>query len=241
MSKGGNRLRFQKLLPNYADVTTTLNAKYNKGEEPTRHETMGLDDARQVKATYKEIEETIIPIFKNNENVRARFDLVMSMINQVQSHSIEAFEGQEMRPDILSDFAKADIQGYENVKRDILKASDLSPEIIQRITKLIDKLIDYVNTIFGIAINKPDGLEEAVNQIDIEDFSNNLYGTVLAFIFGLVSILVGDYNEEKLSKVLALGMTCSERIESYVDTIDILSNSQNLESINQSEKYYNLE
>jgi hypothetical protein len=242
MSKGGNKVSLQNLLvrDTLAAVSTTFAAKYNM-EEPLREQTPDVDAVGQVKATYEQIEQTIVPILKNNENIRARFNLMISMLGQVQSHiPLKAFEELELQTDMLVELAKADLQGFENVKSALLKSPDLSSDLTQRMTQLIDKLVDYENTICGIAINKREQLEEAIAQVDVEDFRKNLYGTVLTFFFALVSIVVREFDEEKLSKVLGLGITCSEQVESYIETIDTLSDRQRLESIRQSEKHYNL-
>jgi hypothetical protein len=195
MSKRGDKVNLQKLLPrNILADSTALAAKYNI--DLVGDQTSDIAPVGQVKATYEEIEETIIPILKNNKNIRARFDFMAGMLGQVQSHIVhKAFEEWELQKDMLVELAKEDLQGYQNVKHFLSKAPDLSSGLTQRMTQLTDNLVGYINTIFGIAINKPEQLGEAIDQIDIEDFRKNLYGTVLAYVFALVTILVREFDE----------------------------------------------
>jgi len=239
--KAASNVSLQTLLPTAAlgAVRTMLTTKYNI--EGRREEITHVAAAKPVKGIQKEIDEIIIPILKNDKNIQARFNLVLGMIGWVQSQMIpKAFEGGQLQKDVLVELAKTDLQGYEYLKSALSQTPHLRPDTTQRIIQIIDNLWDYENTIIGIAIDRQDRLEEALTQVDVEDFRNKLVDTILAFVFTLVIIVVKEFDEEILSKILTLGIKCSEEIESYVDTLDILSDRRTLESIRKSEEYYSL-
>jgi hypothetical protein len=94
----------------------------------------------------------------------------------------------------------------------------------------------------SIAKERPEEVELALKQIDIDDLKKNLLNALLAFftILYIVTSEEKEYYKEKLSKLVDLSKVYSEEMESYVDTIDILSNPKTMESIRKSEEHYNL-
>lgn len=243
MTKGANNINLQTLLPGAAlgKVSTAFTAKYDiEGQHgEITHDVAAA--AKLLKGIPKEIEEIIIPVLKSDKNIEYNFNMLLGMIMVTQNLILQPmFRTSHLRKSHLLNFAKVDLEGYDIIKHGISQKQELGQDIIKNMIQIIDNLSDYDNTILGILVAKPEQVEKALHQIDIDDFQNNLVGTMLVFLFIVAITRVKEYDKEKLSKILSLGRNYSEKLESYVDTIDVLSDRKTLESIRKSEEYYGL-
>lgn len=187
---------------------------------------------RTLKGIPKDIEENIIPILTSDKNIGSNFLFILGTITLLQSQFVkDVFQKPELQNDRLLEFARSDLQGYQIIKYTISQNNYLEQDIIKNMIEIIDNLSDYDNSIFGILINKPQQLENALEQIDFDDFQKTLSGTILVFVFILAIALIKEYNKEHVMRMLKLGIKYSERIESYVDTIDVLTNPEELEAL----------
>jgi hypothetical protein len=191
----------------------------------------------------------IIPILKTNiDNIEVKFNELQPIIASWLKKSITEVikpqlieEGKELTRNDFNKIAKLNFESFEKLKHAV-ELYELDLDIRKKIIHTIDNLSDYDNVLLGIAIERPNELELALKQIDVDDLKKNLLNALLAF-FTILYIVTSEEKEcykEKLSKLVDLSKVYSEEMESYVDTIDILSNPKTMESIRKSEEYYNL-
>jgi hypothetical protein len=223
-------------------VTKTLTLKYDI--EGSQEEIKNISD------TLTElVDKIIIPILKTNiNNIENKFNelrpIIASWLNKAITMVVQSQLSEEEKDLTRNDFnkiAKLNFESFEELKH-FVQLSSLGSDIRTKIVQIIDNLSDYENVLLGIAIERPEELELALKQIDIDDLKKNLLNALLAFfsILYIIRVEEKEYDKEKLSKLVSLAKEYSEEIESYVDTIDILSNPKTMESIRKSEEYYNL-
>ena len=220
------------LLPQSAlnSVRQNFIQQFNSDIQETEH------IPRTLKGIPKDIEENILPILNSDKNIESNFLFILGTITLLQSQFVkDVFQKPKLQNDRLLEFARLDLQGYQIIKYSILQNNYLGQDIIKNMIEIIDNLSDYDNTIFGILINKPERLENALEQIDFDDFQKTLSGTILVFVFILAIAVIQEYDREHVMRMLKLGIKYSERMESYVDTIDLLTNPEELEALKETE------
>lgn len=223
-------------------VTKTFTFKYGiKGSQ---------ENLKNISHTLAELnDKIIIPILKTDiNNIENKFNelrpIIASWLNKAITMVVQPQLSEEKKDLTRNDFnkiAKLNFESFEELKH-CVHLSSIDSDIRKQIVQIIDNLNDYENVLLGIAIERPEELELALKQIDIEDLKKNLLNALLAF-FSILYIITAEekaYDKEKLSKLMNLAKKYSEKLESYVDTIDISSNPKTMESIRKSEKYYNL-
>ena len=193
--------------------------------------------------------EIIIPILKTDiDNIEVKFNELQPIIASWLNKSIKKVikpqlieEEKDLTRNDFNKIAKLNFESFEKLKHAV-ELYELDLDIRKKIIHTIDNLSDYDNVLLGIAIERPEELELALKQIDVDDLKKNLLNALLAFftILYIVTSEEKEYYKEKLSKLVDLSKVYSEEMESYVDTIDILSNPKTMESIRKSEKSYNL-
>ena len=190
----------------------------------------------------------IIPILNTDiDNIEAKFNelqpIIASWLNDVITMVVDPQleEGKVLTRNDFNKIANLYLDSFKEAK-EFVQTSRLGSEIRKKIIQSIDNLRDYENVLLGIAIERPKELELALKQIDIDDLKRNFLNALLAFFTILYLVITGkkEYDKEKLSKLVNLVKEYSEEMESYVDTIDILSNPKTMESIRKSEEHYDL-
>jgi hypothetical protein len=222
-------------------VTKTFTFKYDI--EGSQEEIKNIQD----KMTELD-NEIIIPILKTDiDNIEVKFNelqpIIASWLNEVITMVVDRQleEGKVVTRNDFNKIANFYFDSFKEAKK-FVQSSSLAPDIRKKIIQTIDNLIDYENVLLGIAIERQEELELALKQIDVDDLKKNLLNALLAFFTVLYVVTSGEkeYDKEKLSKLVNLAKVYSEEMESYVDTIDILSNPKTMELIRKSEEYYNL-
>ncbi|MGH9878568.1 MAG: hypothetical protein ACRD5H_13095 [Nitrososphaerales archaeon] len=141
-----------------------------------------------------------------------------------------------------------------SVENDIQKLSELEQTLFEELLKtinnssgqvgidtarkiidIIERFADYENVLLGIAKHRPEQLIEAFKQADLDDFLKSVYGTLLALSCILLLIKENKPDAKKLAILLELAIPYSEKLESYADTIDILTNPEEMELLKRSE------
>ena len=141
-----------------------------------------------------------------------------------------------------------------SVENDIQKLSELEQALFEELLKtinnssgqvgidtarkiidIIERFADYENVLLGIAKHRPEQLIEAFKQVDLDDFLKSVYGTLLALSCILLLIKESKSDAKKLAILLELAIPYSEKLESYADTIDILTNPEEMELLKRSE------
>ncbi len=120
--------------------------------------------------------------------------------------------------------SKIDQSGLSNKNKDMLHY-------------LLNSLRDYTLNIANISTREKE-LEYAYKQIDYVDFQTSLYGGLLAFVCIMVAILgspVIQIPPDVLTLLINEGFRFASDIDSYIDTLDILTNPQELDLLKKSE------
>lgn len=222
-------------------ITTTLTLKYDIEDSQ--------EGIKNIQDKLTELDnKIIIPILSTNiNNIEVKFNelrpIIASWLNKTITMVVQPHleEGKDLTRNDINKIAKLNFDSFKEIKQ-FVQSSRLGSDIRKKIVQIIDNLSDYENVLLGIAIERQEELELALKRIDVDDLKKNLLNALLAF-FSVLYIITGkekEYDEEKLSKLVNLAKEYSEQMESYVDTIDILSNPKTIESIRKSEEYYKL-
>lgn len=111
---------------------------------------------------------------------------------------------------------------FEQMKNSVEIKKDNS-EDMKKFKELVDNLFDYQNVIAGVYINKTEKFEEKIKEIDMDDFTKNKWKAILMLMVIITAIHLKGY-EEKIGLFLDMGLEYSENLQSYADTLDILTN-----------------
>ena len=138
-----------------------------------------------------------------------------------------------------SDFkktAKLDLEVYQMCLQKIDQIG-LSPEDKSITHHLLDSLKDYTLNIARILERKQE-LEGMPNQIDYKDFKKSLYGCILSFICIMMGILPTPtikVDTSVLTLLINEGFNFASELDAYTDTLDILTNTNELSLLAKSE------
>ena len=89
--------------------------------------------------------------------------------------------------------------------------------------------------IFGLIAARPRELSDVAKQLDLDDCIKSLYGTLLSIICTIELTRSGkDVDVAKLRILVELGGKYSENLDTYIDTLDMLSNPVELDLISRS-------
>jgi hypothetical protein len=170
----------------------------------------------------------ITPILQSDTtDLEKSFDRILSnsQLNFLV-HGIAPEPALGKRADKLEKVARSRYLIYEDLKRFIEKDQELNQDIRARILQVAEKISDFDNIVTGIDINRPDQLVKALREIDRHDLRWNVNSALVSF-FCIISLIKDKkHDKKKLSKLLSLAEKYSENIETYADTLDILSNPE---------------
>jgi hypothetical protein len=122
---------------------------------------------------------------------------------------------------------------YDNAMNYHAVPNDLEEKIVETI-KVFE---DYQRVIFGVIAARSQELTEVVKQLDLDDCIKSLYGTLLAIICIIELTRSGrSIDVEKLKILVQLGKKYSDDLDTYIDTLDILSNPKEMELIKKSDE-----
>lgn len=122
---------------------------------------------------------------------------------------------------------------YDNAMNYHAVPNDLEEKIIE----IIKVFEDYQRVIFGVIAERSQELTEVVKQLDLDDCIKSLYGTLLAIICIIELTRSGrSIDVEKLKILVELGKKYSDDLDTYIDTLDILSNPKEMELIKKSDE-----
>lgn len=123
---------------------------------------------------------------------------------------------------------------YDRIKIACKRNNWMPDNLASEITKTISILQDYQNVVIGIQTTRPADLDRAIAEIDVKDLLRSLYGTILA-IFVVVKLLNSKkyHDVNKLDILVKQGVYYADNLDSYTDTVDILSNSEEFALLKQ--------
>lgn len=120
--------------------------------------------------------------------------------------------------------AQSSLEVYQHNITRIHDNSWVSNESRQYSLKIIDILMDYTRIIVPIAINAPNLLEAAGRQIDVKEFLQSLYGSLLAYVCLIVILDIDEFrNDDRFTIIAKHGYEFAKTLDGYIDTIDILT------------------
>jgi hypothetical protein len=141
--------------------------------------------------------------------------------------------------DVVQNIAVIESQIFQLLKEHI-QAKNLNEDISRNILEIVNNLSDYENILLGIIIRRSNKLPKAIREIDVEDLITNIVGAYQAFY--CILYMIGhqeNYDSKRLSKLITLGTTFSKEMDSYADTLDILTDPDEVQAIKNSKEYYN--
>jgi hypothetical protein len=146
----------------------------------------------------------------------------------------------EKKNEDLSEVTKEVFSYYNLLKQYIKEDPVISANVRVKILELLESLNDFDSIYLGIAMTRQEQLEKTLVDIesegDIDDLGKNIAGTALAFFSVLVFAKEGMNDDKKLEKLLKIAYEYSKGLESWADTIDIMSNPESVEAMKEGEK-----
>jgi hypothetical protein len=140
----------------------------------------------------------------------------------------------------LSEITADVLSHYNLLEQRIKKDTAIRWDIQIKVLALLDTLRDFDSVYLGMAMTRQEQLEKALADIesdgDIEDLEKTIAGTALVFFSILVFVKEGMKNDIVLEKLFRIADEYSEALESWVDTIDMMSNPESVEAMKEAEK-----
>ena len=141
-------------------------------------------------------------------------------------------------PKKIADFI---FRSYDLLER-IIKAKNFRVEFKQSILTTLDVLRDFDSVFLGILENRPEQLSDALDEIrkdeDFQDFETSRNGLLLSFFCMLVYVKEELEDKQKLMKILEISEKYSSNLQGWTDTIDIMSNPEEVKQVKEAEEYY---
>lgn len=133
--------------------------------------------------------------------------------------------------DKLSYIVELEKSFYDNA----MSYHNIPNDLEAKISETIKVFEDYQRIIFGVIADRSQELTEVVKQLDLDDCITSLYGTLLAIICIIELSRSGrSVDVVKLRILVELGRKYSDDLDTYIDTLDILSNPKEIELIKKS-------
>ena len=185
-------------------------------------------DNKEIKITKKLIFPILESKSKNQIIRESDIDEFMKACLEISNILYEKYDSKTT--------TKLDLEIYDLclLKIDQSRLSDENKEMIHY---LLDSLKDYTLNMMHISKRKKE-LENIHEKFDYEDFKKSLYGCILSFICIMIGILGSPHIEIKtniLTLLINTGFDFASDLNSYTDTLDILTNPDELDLLKQSE------
>ena len=96
-------------------------------------------------------------------------------------------------------------------------------------------MIDYTETIALIIEKRSSDLLTALSEIEYEHLITSIYGTLLAILCINTALIKNMKEQERFSPIVEAGSEYAHDLGGYTDTLDILTNPDELELLKKSE------
>lgn len=164
-------------------------------------------------------------------------------INPLSIEYIQKFKGYCLRSTELvsskiavDQIGEINLKTLEMVKERLKKQQKLSRESVKNALRLIDVLSEYFQTTVLLIQKRKPLLEKALDDVDKEDLFLSLYGSLLAFVcFSVILGVKKMKDDERFSAIVDAGNEYANQLDGYTDTLDILTNPEELELLRKSE------
>jgi hypothetical protein len=205
----------------------------------TASETVGIEIGNPV--DYKDFLKRIItPII----DILCSIDIEEQIVKYIPSVGVTLKDLNEAiykkKNKELSEITADVLSHYNLLEQRIKKDTAIRWDIQIKVLALLDTLRDFDSVYLGMAMTRQEQLEKALADIesdgDIEDLEKTIAGTALVFFSILVFVKEGMKNDIVLEKLFRIADEYSEALESWVDTIDMMSNPESVEAMKEAEK-----
>jgi hypothetical protein len=183
--------------------------------------------------------DNVIPILMSDVlDIEKRFnEQLHDFSKKVEDVNKTTFE-KIIEPKKIVDFI---FRSYDLLER-IIKAKNFRVEFKQSILTTLDVLRDFDSVFLGILENRPEQLSDALDEIrkdeDFQDFETSRNGLLLSFFCMLVYVKEELEDKQKLMKILEISEKYSSNLQGWTDTIDIMSNPEEVKQVKEAEEYY---
>lgn len=183
--------------------------------------------------TFESMKKIVHSVSNTREDITDAFNKSLPTI-QIHYATLNNIVLNSAKSDYMK-LSESDEEIFRNIVA-FVRSSSIGEENILKIEKIIEHILDYDSIIFGIMQQRSEqSLLEAVSKVDINDLLRTLSGIMLALSSLLVMIETKQSPDSRFKTLLDLGLQYSEILESYADTIDVLSNPKTMELLRKSE------
>jgi hypothetical protein len=204
-------------------------------------------DVQKLTAVYNYSNDDIIRIFKDKV-----IPILMSNVLDIEKQFNEELPDFSKKIEELNKITFEKIEEPKKIADFIFESYDLLEQIIktgnaadkfrEKILGTLQVLRDFDSVFLGILQNRPEQLSDALDEIrkdeDFQDFETSRNGLLLAFFCTLVYIKEELKDKQKLTKILEISEKYSSNLQGWTDTIDIMSNPEEVKHVKQAEEYY---
>lgn len=186
------------------------------------------------------LEDNVLPILMSDvRDVEKRFnEQLPDFSKKIEELNKSTFEKIEEPKKIVAFI----FESYDLLEQEI-KARNFGVEFKHSILTTLEVLRDFDSVFLGILEDRPEQLSDALDEIrkdeDFQDFETRRNGLLLAFFCMLVYVKQELKDKQKLMKsILEISEKYSSNLQGWTDTIDIMSNSQEVKRVKEAEEYY---
>ena len=182
--------------------------------------------------------EDLKTMISSIKNILDHDDIEEQFVKQIPSVGItlKKFNAVMIGKKDLSQVTEEVFHNYNLLTQHIEKDPTITENIRIKILELLESLKDFDDIYLGIAMTRQKQLEQALMEVrndgEIKDLEENIAGTALAF-FCLLFAKEG-IEDKKLEKLSSIAYRYSRGLESWADTIDIMSNPESVEAIKEA-------
>lgn len=208
-------------------------SKHVMVESPTNRQ-LTKDEMEIIKIQNNIMNKVIIPILK--KEYRKKPPISNKKINQFLKYCLKLSQ-ITYKVNTQQDLAETTIMVYQHGIDKIQQNSVITSQSKQQFIEMTEILMDYTENINSIIIQRFTLFEKAIEQIDLKDLYNSLYGTILSFfcIFYLVD-MVELHDQDKFIRITEYGSSLAKGLDGYTDTLDILTSPKELELFRKTEQ-----
>jgi hypothetical protein len=178
------------------------------------------------------IDRTIKPIlWADNESIEAVY---MGKITSFQGYCMELIQLVE-KSYSLKQRLQMDLSLYDKTIS-LVNSEPIFSTTKESIIETVEILKDYEMNIYHVISTRLPDLEKALKEIDAKEFLKFLYGSYIALICFWYVAYNANQNKKTLPAITEIAHKLAKELESYTETIDILSNPEEMALINKSEE-----
>jgi len=216
---------------------STIVTKKKVSEKSLRRLLPKLRDRLTATLLIKSIDSNVIkPIVKAKVNKIAETFVDSLDLFAITASALEELILKSNREN-LNILIQADRTFYQESTKAVNESDDwIKPESIEEIKEIISIFQDYQNVVLGILSQNRQLTAEMITEINSEEWIRALYGTLLSLFCIFRMVNTRNYHDQrKLEVLIQLGKKYAETLDSYSDTLDILTNPEERELLKKAE------